>query len=160
MEIVREKKLLTYIDLLAVNIDEAALLGGISRREKVEKIVKACTQAAQAANPAIQMTITNGGKGAYACEGEQRLFLPSLKVLVANTAGAGDAWLSGLLLGTLQGLPFISNDSINCVELARLVSAMSVMSGDTINFAINKQTLASFASKQGRGNLIRTLYNG
>jgi sugar/nucleoside kinase (ribokinase family) len=161
METVRRGALLKLVDLLAVNIDEAAVLGNVRHREKAADIVEACVASIRKLNPGLSLTITNGGAGAWAWHDGTLRHLPSLKVPVVNAAGAGDAWLAGLMLGLIRGLPFAAaGKTATCMRLARLVSAMSVLSADTIHFGITLKSLAAFGRKHGESDLVRRLLQG
>jgi sugar/nucleoside kinase (ribokinase family) len=59
---------------------------------------------------------------------------------VANTAGAGDAHLAGILVGLAAGLSLAEAQ-----ELGTLVAALSVTSADTINFDVERRSLAALA---------------
>jgi ribokinase len=146
---VRRLGLVRLVDLLAVNIDEAAMLGCVSRRAGADAIVDACTARARRANPAIRLLVTNGSRGLYAFERGNLEFLPALRVPVRGTAGAGDAALAGLMVGTVLGLPFLGGSGPSCARLARLLSALSVTSADTIHFGVNLRLLRAFAKKHG-----------
>ncbi len=150
-------KLLRYVDLLSINIDEATMLAGTSVEDKVEKIIDACIGKLMPINAKMKLSITNGKHGAYAYESERLEFLPSLKVKVANTAGAGDAALSGFIIGLVAGLPFLANGSFSCFALSRLFAAMSVQSADTINFAISADSLLEFARQHGQERVFNAL---
>ena len=150
-------KLLQYVDLLSINIDEAAMLAGTSVEAKVEKIIETCIEKAAAINAKMKLSITNGKHGAYAYENGRLEFLPSLKVKVANTAGAGDATLSGFIVGLVAGLPFLGNGSFSCFALARLFGAVSVQSADTINFAVSADSLHEFAKQHGQERVFNAL---
>ncbi len=141
--------LLKSIDLLAINIDEAAMFAQTSAAAGAEQIVRTCSQKIVSVNPLIQLLITDGEHGAYGFEKGYRQFLPALKVNVVNTAGAGDAMLAGLLIGKALGLPFTGDSGFSCLHLARLLAAFSVQSADTINFAAGVETLRAFAQQHG-----------
>lgn len=49
--------------------------------------------------------ITLGGQGAFAASVDQRIHIPAAKVKVANTTGAGDAFLAGVLWATRRNWP-------------------------------------------------------
>jgi sugar/nucleoside kinase (ribokinase family) len=148
-------KLLHFVDLLAINIDEAAMLAGSAGREKTGKIVKACIRKLVGINPQIKLSLTNVRYGAYAYSQGELSYLPALKVRAANTAGAGDAAFAGLIIGLATGLPFISETELSCFRLSRLLAAMSVTSVDTINFAINAASLRDFARAHGELSLLQ-----
>ena len=145
MAVVRRQKLLALIDLLSINIDEAAALAGVSARLSSPRIVTACQAYVQQMRPDLQLCITDGKNGVYGLAGGAVEHLPVLRVPVANTAGAGDAALAGLIVGVLTGRPFLSRDGNSGLGLGRLVSALSVTSPDTIHFGIHLKSLRKFA---------------
>ncbi len=139
---------LRLVDLLALNIDEAASLAGIPSREPAERIVRGCIDRLSRACPRMMLSVSNGRSGAYAWVDGQLEHLPGLDVSVAGTAGAGDALLSGYIIGLTAGLPFLGSPR-SCFRLARLLAAMSVTSADTINFDVHLDTLRAFATELG-----------
>ena len=139
MAVVRREKLLKLVDLLSINIDEAAALGGVSTRKSSRQIVHACQSYVRQVRPDLHLCITAGRHGLYGMTGDNVEHLPALRVKVANTAGAGDAALAGQIIGVLTGQPWNT-----CLRLGRLLSAMSVTSPDTIHFGINLKTLRAF----------------
>jgi sugar/nucleoside kinase (ribokinase family) len=141
--------LLKSIDLLAINIDEAAMFVRESAPKGAKQIVNACVRKITSVSSDIQLLITAGDQGAYGFEKGCLEFLPSLQVNVANTAGAGDAMLAGLLIGRALGLPFAGTTAFSSLRLARLLAAFSVQSADTINFAASVETLRAFAQQHG-----------
>jgi len=136
--------LLKKIDILSVNLDEAAALGNVSVKASTETIVHNCIKSTSRINPQIKLCITCGSNGLVGYDKGEVTHLSALNVPVKNTAGAGDAVLSGIITGLVLGLPFISDDAPSCVKLGRLISAMSVISPDTINFDMNLQSLLHF----------------
>ena len=136
--------LLKKIDLLSVNLDEAAALGNVSVDASIEDIVNNCIKTAVQINPQIRLCITCGEMGIYGYHKEKVVSLPVLEVPVENTAGAGDAVIAGMITGLILGYPFISDHGRSCLKLGRLIGAMSVTSPDTINFNINLLNLKQF----------------
>ncbi|PCJ60237.1 MAG: hypothetical protein COA79_08685 [Planctomycetota bacterium] len=145
---VMQSEYLTLLDLLAINLEEASALTGKLSSKTPDQIVKACTQKIWKINPSLKLSITNGSKGAFGCENGKIEKLTGLKTKVANTAGGGDASFAGLLIGLALGYPFMGKKGLTCVQLARLLSSMSVTSADTIHFGINIKTLKSFSKQQ------------
>lgn len=141
---------LPLIDLLAVNIDEAAGLAGIAPDRPPEEIARACRDLVAAKQPQLHLSITNGGHGAYACAAGKQEALPALNVKAENTGGAGDASFAGLILGLLEGLPFADEHGPSAAKIGRQLAAMSVTSPDTIHTGIDRESLAAFASEHGR----------
>ena len=132
-------------DLLAVNRDEAAALAGIDAEgADTNALVAACIQKLQADNPEITVLITDGARGSYACFGGSVTFTPARKAHVVSTAGAGDAFLAGVLAGLCLGLPLCGEQSEalgGAADLGAAVAGMSVTSRDTIHFGITAAAL-------------------
>ena len=149
MGMVRKECLLRNVDLLSINTDEAAALAGVRASRESQRIVKKVTGAAVAMNPEIRLCMTSGAQGLYGYHQGITQLLPGLKVKVANTAGAGDACMAGLMLGTILGQRFVAASGPSALGFGRALSAMSVLSADTINFEISADTLRAFARKMG-----------
>ena len=139
---------LRLVDLLALNIDEAARLARLPSREPADRIVHDCVERLSGVLPRLLLSISNGARGSYAWQEGRLEYLPALHVPVANTAGAGDAMLSGYMIGLTLGLPFLGGPG-SCFHLARLLAALAVTSVDTINFDVRLETLRPFAAGQG-----------
>ena len=147
MNEVRAAQLLRQADLVSLNIDEAAALAQSSPRAAPRTIV---ARAARHAGPSTSLFVTHGKQGIYSWQSGNVVFYPALTVKVVNTAGAGDAFFAGLLLGKILG-----GDGI---RLGRLLAAISVTSPDTIHFGINRRSLAAFARAHGEADVVRSLY--
>lgn len=143
--------LFRHIDLLALNMDEARMLVKLPKEEDPRSVMDRCIDFLAGHNPAIKLTVTNGVQGSFAYEKGQQMFYPAYKVKAVNTAGAGDAYLAGLIIGIIKGLPFIGSSGNSCQQLATSVSSMSVTSKDTIHFGITGSSLRSFMLKYGGG---------
>jgi sugar/nucleoside kinase (ribokinase family) len=144
IETVMAQDLLIKMNLISVNLEEAAAIAGIPANSTVEKIVNGCIGTTAGINPELKMCITCGSMGIYGYEQGNVEYLPVLEVEARNTAGAGDAVFSGIITGLILGYPFTGPDKRSCLNLGRLISAMSVTSDDTINFNINLRNLMEF----------------
>jgi sugar/nucleoside kinase (ribokinase family) len=75
---------------------------------------------------------------------------PGIEVPVVSTAGAGDAFLAGVLCGLCCGLPFIRPPEdppgrMGCaMDLGTLVAAMSVTSPHSIHPGLSADALLDF----------------
>ncbi len=147
--LVRKFKILKNVDLISLNEDEAAALGGIARKRPIHEIVRACLRFATSQNPEIKIFVTHGAQGAFCCIGEKIEFQPAFKVSVKNTAGAGDAFLAGVLIGCLLNFPWISKKNNSCLLLGSLLGSLSTTSPDTINFDIRRRSINTFAHRHG-----------
>lgn len=78
---------LPHIDILTVNLQEAQILTGLGESAPVNVLL----QTLKKAGPKV-IVITDGKAGAYAYDGKDRYHMPSFKVEVKSTLGAGDAF--------------------------------------------------------------------
>ncbi len=137
--------LLSETDLLAMNRDEAAALTGIRSSaddEPPQPIVNAALVRLNAINPDLQVTITAGGWGSWSWDGKNVQHLAAFPTELVSTAGAGDAFLAGVITGRVAGL-----NLQEAQELGMLIAAHSVTSPHTIDPQINRGTLSAFASQ-------------
>jgi ribokinase len=143
VEEVIDSGILRSIDLLAVNLDEAASVVRRSMEgERPESIVYAAVEAIQRINRQIQLSITAGINGSWSWDGTSLVHVPAFRTQVVSTAGAGDAHLSGMLAGLTAGLSIA-----HAQQLATLVAALSITSPHTINKEINRESLSAFAAE-------------
>jgi sugar/nucleoside kinase (ribokinase family) len=143
------------VDILSINIDEAeniAKINGVSIAG--ETIVDACINTLLSIQPEISILITDGSNGSYCFDNNTLEYTPALAVPVASTAGAGDAFLAGTLVGLSCGLPlkggktdkwFAASPLKSAVELGVLLAALSVTTKDTIHPSANAKVLYEFA---------------
>lgn len=142
---VLEEGILAYVDLLAINIDEAAAIAGRSYEGKEFKgLIQDAVKILQQQNKTIMVSITAGKQGSWCWDGISLSAFPSVVTEVAGTAGAGDAFFAGLLCGTALGLHLSESQ-----QLATLVAGMSVQSPHTIHKDINRSTLHQFMRTAG-----------
>jgi ribokinase len=135
------KSMLTQIDLLSINIDEAAaLLGWDASTRSLEEIIQGCFARLSLINPSIQVTITCGGRGSWGWDGKRIHYLRALPVQVANTAGAGDAFLAGMIIACVAGLGFRQTQ-----QLATLIAGYSTTSLHTIHPDLDRNSLRTFS---------------
>jgi len=154
----RETGLLSLVDLLALNEDEAAaLVGEPWPAAEPTPFLDRCAGVLRAAQPATRVVITAGPQGAFAFDGAAWSHVPALPVPVASTAGAGDALLGGLLAGFAAGLPFAASGREGLAErplgsaldLGTLVAAFKVTSPHTIPPGLSLGNLLAFARGHG-----------
>lgn len=133
---------LRLVDVLAVNVDEAAALVGAEHHERQldpAGIVGAAVELLVDSHPGLAFCVTAGRAGSWVWDGEVLHHQAALTVAANNTAGAGDSHLSGLILGTIAGL-----DLITANERATALSALSVTSHDTINTDVDGHNFQLF----------------
>jgi ribokinase len=141
--------LFRHIDLLALNMDEARILSKLPASADPDRVAERCMYVLTELNPELKLTVTNGERGSFASERGEQIYYPACKVKAVNTAGAGDAYLAGLIIGIIKGMPFTGSTGVSCQQLATSLSSMSVTSGDTIHFGITYRSLRSFMQKYG-----------
>jgi ribokinase len=135
--------ILRHVDLLSINMHEAAALVGCSVEEKSPlSIVEAAVGKLQGSNPRMRLAITAGVNGNWAWDGEQIRHQEALPVEVVSTAGAGDTFLAALIVGHVADLTFFEAQ-----ELATLTAALSVTSPHTIHPHIRRSTLVQCAQQ-------------
>ncbi len=136
--------ILSRVDLLAINLEEAAALAGFRMDEAGQsEIVEKAVMEAMRHKPDIWVTVTAGKNGSWGWDGERMWRFSAIPVEVTNTAGAGDAFFGGILAGLATGLSLGYAQ-----ELGRLVAAMAVTSPHTIHPGIDRISLASFVDSQ------------
>ena len=140
---------LGYVDLLAINLEEARALVNVPDNENPENVVNKCYKKLCEKNPGARLIVTMGAAGVYACDGEI-MFIPVPKVPVVSTAGAGDALLGGTMAAMICGLPFLCEGKpfsrISCaVEIGILTAAVAVQSPDTIDFGLDLRKIHELA---------------
>lgn len=141
------------IDLLALNIDEAAAIAGADAEARPgEEIAKACAAAVMAVNPRMRLAVTDGPRGSFIMEAGRFAHIPALAVRALGTGGAGDAYLAGTMAGLCCGLSFMPCEAgtlSGAAGLGTLLAAFSVTSPHTIHPGANAGALADFARDQG-----------
>jgi sugar/nucleoside kinase (ribokinase family) len=140
----RTSGLLASVDLLAINIDEAAALANMPAEQDPTVVVRQTVEILRQLQPDIQISITAGAHGSWVWDGAERTHAPVHDVEAVSTAGAGDAHLSGILAGLASGLALRQAH-----ELGALTAALSVTRPHTINKEIDPQSLGAFANRLG-----------
>lgn len=136
-----EGGLLHQVDLLALNLSEAAALAGASAEsDDPPRLAAAAVERTQQLHPGLQLAITAGRHGSWVWDGHALSYLPAVPVQAVSTAGAGDAYLAGLLVGLTGQLSLTQAQ-----QLATLVAGLSVTSPHTINKEIDRHSLRAFA---------------
>lgn len=143
----RVRDIMPLVDLLAINSDEAAKLGG--REDEGE----ACFEYLRGISEEISLIVTLGGKGSavYGAHGKRRL--PALSSKIVSTAGAGDAYLGATVSGLCLGLPLVKacEDAFfgkspigSATELGVLAAHFAVESADTIPVGFCRDSLIRY----------------
>jgi len=151
--------MLGRVDLLGINIDEAAAAAGTAGggSGRTEDVVEAALKRLREANADMIVTITAGGRGSWCWDGSSLAHRRKCSAEVASTAGAGDAHLAGMIVGLAAGLP-----AREAHELAGLVAGLSVTSPHTIDKGIGRESLRAFAGECGAAlsESVRSLMEG
>lgn len=144
-------------DILAINIDEAKSIAQVIDESVASTIIiEACVKTLKEINPDISILITDGPNGSYCYTKNYLEFTPILEVPVISTAGAGDAFLAGIITGLCCGLSlckghsdtnFSATELESAVELGVLLGSLTVTSPDTIHPNANTEILYRFAMK-------------
>ena len=152
-----EREGFSYTDILAVNIDEAQHISGhVGDQTETEWIARKCMEQLAGQNPDITILITNGAEGSYCLSKDLMEFTPALKTSVVSTAGAGDAFLAGVISGICCGLKLFKGFSVRAlkeaplqtaVDLGTLLASLSVTSADTINEEADTQRLYEYLTE-------------
>ena len=158
MDAVRSLNLLSRVDLLAINRDEAASLGALKIQGNGKLgALEACLQVATHANPHIRLIVSAGAEGVDVFDQGAWSHHAAVPTEVVSSAGAGDALLGGVIAGIVRGLPLVrrthehnSQDaSESAIDLGLLVAAFSVTSTHTIHPGFTTQALREFAATKG-----------
>jgi len=144
MPVALEMGLLSLVDLLAINIDEAGVAAGVTPDEDPRPVVDAAVARLRALSPALRLSITAGKHGSWAWDGHALSHAAPCRVTLVSSAGAGDAHVAGIIAGLTAGLPLAEAQ-----QLGGLAAGLSVTSPHTINREINRETLRRFALTAG-----------
>jgi ribokinase len=142
--------LFALTDLLSINLDEAAaLLGRPAETASMYaspplEMVQPAIHRLREINPAMRIAVTAGKAGSWCWDGAGLTHAPAHPVPVASSAGAGDAFLAALIVGTVAGLSWSQSQ-----ELASLTAALSVTSPHTIHPGLERRSLSALASQLG-----------
>lgn len=135
--------MLAMVDLLAVNMEEAAALTGLDAEvDQPEWIVECTINKMKTFNPSAMLSITYGKDGSWSWDSQSLSHAPIIPVNVKSTAGAGDAHISGVIAGLAAGLSLPQAQI-----LGNLTGAFSVTSQHTIHPGLNRKNLAELAVK-------------
>jgi sugar/nucleoside kinase (ribokinase family) len=152
-----EREGFSYTDILAINIDEAQHISGHKGDQaEPDRIARKCMEQLSGQNPDITILITNGEEGSYCLSQDLMEFTPALKTSVVSTAGAGDAFLAGVISGICCGLKLFKGFSVRAlneaplqtaVDLGTLLASLSVTSADTIHEDADTRRLYEYVTE-------------
>jgi ribokinase len=136
MDEVMNSGILKKVNLLCINLDEAIAAFKLSPESVTSGFIESAVKKFVEINPGIIVTITCGKDGSWAWDSNNLSYLPSEKVEVISTAGAGDAFTAGMIAGISLDLPVTE-----CLQLATLTGGCSVTSPHTINKELDSSSL-------------------
>ena len=132
--------LLDHVDLLSLNLDEARrAVANDKNYSTIEDEIRFLLEQISKINSKMALAITNGKNGSWFLDDGKLIQQKSFATLLKSTAGAGDAYLGGLIVGSTLGLSWRLMH-----ELASLIAAFSVTSPNTIAENIDRQSLFTF----------------
>jgi sugar/nucleoside kinase (ribokinase family) len=134
---VLRSEMLRHTDLVSLNAHEAQALVGADHSPMA--MVQAAGRRAARFNPRIRVAVTFGARGAGGWEAGRAVFVPAPRVRVVNTAGAGDAFLGGLLIAQALGRPFLPDG----LAFATRLASAKVAGKDTIHHGITATMMRS-----------------
>ena len=141
-----EMGMLRHTDLLAINVDEATAVAGLSlvgrKSTPIPEIVETAINRLMGINTALFVSITAGKNGSWSWDGEALAHVSACEVEVVSTAGAGDAHLGGIIAGLVAGLKLR-----HAQELGTLTAGFSVTSPHTIDRRIDRKALKGLADQ-------------
>ncbi len=127
------------IDLIALNLDEASALTGFSSAQDTIFTVKNAVSKLQDTNRNMLVSITAGKQGSFCWDGHTLNAWPAITTDAVSTAGAGDAFFSGLICGIALGFHLFEAQ-----QLATLLAGLSVTSPHTIHKGVDRSSLNNF----------------
>jgi len=145
MPAVEQSGMLSLVQLLAVNIEEALAFAGADVSEDPAMIVRKLIDKAKKYNSRICLSVTAGKRGSWTWDGTELNFVASLTVDVKSSAGAGDAYISGIMAGLNGGLRLSEAQ-----QLGNLAGALAVTSQHTIHPEMSRKKIADLID--GRDN--------
>lgn len=92
---------------------------------------KSCEEGAEAllAEGVNVVAVKLGERGCYVTDGKESHFVPSYKVDVVDTTGAGDAFCTGFLYGLLNGKPLKQCGTLGNFVASRVITEMGARNG-------------------------------
>jgi ribokinase len=141
----RQLGLLQNVDLLAVNIDEAAALAQVTVDTAGVEVVDEVVRQLSAITEGASVIVTFGGEGSWAWDGTSLTHASALDVVPISTAGAGDAHLAGVVVATALGAGLADANEVGAV-----VAGLKVGSRHTINPDIDLASVLEAGRTHGR----------
>ena len=130
-----------HIDLLALNRDETAVLAGMTPDHDPADLLDGALRVLTPVVRDIRLIVTAGLDGSWTWDGAKVTHVPALRAETLSAAGAGDAFLAGILAGLASGFPLDEAQ-----QLGTIMGSLSVTSPHTIHPDIDRVSLAAFAN--------------
>lgn len=134
--------LLELLDVLAINIDEAAALAACAPGESAEAVTAAAVEFVRDKHSQLSIVVTAGRYGSWVWDGLRLSRDRGIETQVVNAAGAGDAHLGAVIVALASGLSIRDAN-----HFATIVSTLKVGSQDTINRAIDVAAVEEAAGR-------------
>jgi sugar/nucleoside kinase (ribokinase family) len=131
------------LDLLALNLEELAqFTERPSQGSTADELMRRAILIVSRRHPELALTVTDGARGSWSWDGSTLTFFPAVRAEAISTAGAGDAFLGGIIAGLTAGLSLQEAQ-----QLGTLVGSLSVTSPHTIHQEIGRTTLRDFCRR-------------
>ncbi len=137
-------------DLLAVNEDEAQAIAGTTTAD-IAQIASDCFSRVARHNPDVMLVVTAGKLGSYSVFHGNIENIPALPAEPVSTAGAGDAYLAGVICGLSLGLPLQNEgaaEKLRATDAGSFLAHLSILSPHTIADTVTGDEVRRFV--QGR----------
>jgi pseudouridine kinase len=125
--------------LIAPNREEAEVLVGFPL-DNTESVVRAGE--ILIAGGLRRIIITLGGEGVFFCSSDERGFLSSIPTMVADSVGAGDALVAGVVQGILEECTFK-----DAVKRGIAAAVLTLKTDDAVNRDITKEEILKYFDK-------------
>lgn len=136
-----DSDIFSNIDLLSVNYDEASIIAGNNTVvTDVQTVVLSAVKKLQEFNESMMISVTAGKQGSWCWDGHRLNHFPAISTTVVSTAGAGDAFFSGILTGLSLGLHLFEAQ-----QLGSIIAGHAITSPHTIDKGIDRGTLNEFS---------------
>ena len=138
-----------FCSLLSVNEAEAAAICGAPQQNH-GALALALWKKLSTQRPDIAVMVTCGPEGAYSVANGHLERIPPLAAEVVNTAGAGDAFLGGVIAGLALDMPlqkgrddrrFGESPLASAAELGTLCAGMALESRDSIGWQVTADAI-------------------
>lgn len=127
---VRLGRCLAGMHTLKANVDEAAAITGTAVGDLVRAAEELLSRGVR------RVILTDGARGALLAEGDSTVPFEAIPVHAANATGAGDAFMAGVVYGTVAGF-----DPRRTLAFAAAMAAFALESERTVSEAISLDTV-------------------